>query len=123
MVRLDSVFMLPIDAVLDFETFAFIEYQGKYLQGLKFCLINKKLICIQNVTGYSRIPVYEDDRSNIVGVLNVKQLTLLDANDKIPLKTVIEYYENQLFFVFENTRLDYMFRRFREGIKIWNQMI
>ncbi|XP_021952721.1 metal transporter CNNM4 [Folsomia candida] len=94
MVRLESVFMLPIDAVLDFETFAFIEYQG-----------------------YSRIPVYQEDRSNIVGLLNVKQLTLLDANDNIPLKTVIEYYQNQLFFVFENARLDYMFRTFREGNK------
>lgn len=65
--------------------------------------------------GYSRIPVYEQDRSNIVGLLNVKQLTLLDANDNLPLKTVISYYQNQLFFVFENTRLDYMFRTFRGG--------
>lgn len=59
--------------------------------------------------------MYEHDRSIIVGLLNVKQLTLLDANDNIPLKTVVSYYQNQLFFVFENTRLDYMFRTFREG--------
>ena len=68
-----------------------------------------------NFTGYSRIPVYERERSNIVALLNVKQLTLLDASDNIPLRTVIEFYQNQLFYVFENTRLDYMFRAFREG--------
>ncbi|CAG7730498.1 unnamed protein product [Allacma fusca] len=64
---------------------------------------------------YSRIPIYERERSNIVALLNVKQLTLLDASDHIPLRTVIEFYQNQLFYVFENTRLDYMFRAFREG--------
>lgn len=29
MVRLDQIYMLPSDAVLDFETMAEIEYQGK----------------------------------------------------------------------------------------------
>jgi len=67
--------------------------------------------------GYSRIPVFEGNRSNIVALLNIKQLTLLDAGDKVALKTLVEYYKSnsRLFFVFENTRLDYMFRAFREG--------
>jgi metal transporter CNNM len=55
------------------------------------------------------------EKKNVVAVLNVKQLTLLDAKDSIPIRTVVEYYQNSLFYVFENTRLDYMFRAFREG--------
>lgn len=70
------------------------------------------------ITGYSRIPVFENERKNIVGLLNIKQLTLLDVNDNIPLKTVVEYYHNKLFFVFENVRLDFMLKTFREGMYI-----
>lgn len=70
--------------------------------------------------GYSRIPIYEGERSNIVALLNVKQLTLLDPSDNIPLKTVIEFHQNQLFYVFDHNRLDYMFRAFREGKTCFN---
>lgn len=92
MVKLDQIFMLPSDAVLDFETMAEIEYQG-----------------------YSRIPVYDGERSNVVALINVKQLTLLDASDNIPLRLIMDYYKTSLFFVFENTHLDFMFKAFREG--------
>lgn len=33
MTRLDNVFMLPIDAVLNFDTMAEVEYHGKYIFG------------------------------------------------------------------------------------------
>ncbi|CAL8077533.1 unnamed protein product [Orchesella dallaii] len=92
MIRIEHIFMLPADTVLDFDTMAEIEYQG-----------------------YSRIPVFDGDRSNVSALINVRQLTLLDAGDNIPLRTIMNFYKTNLFFVFENTRLDFMFKAFREG--------
>ncbi|KAI0253175.1 hypothetical protein BJV78DRAFT_1197272 [Lactifluus subvellereus] len=76
MTKIESVFMLSIDARLDYET----------LQ--KVC-----------VTGHSRVPVYEeielpapDGQSiklkKIVGVLLVKQCVLLDPGDAVPVRSL-----------------------------------
>ncbi|ODM89958.1 Metal transporter CNNM4 [Orchesella cincta] len=92
MIKLSKIFMLPTDTVLDFDTMAEIEHQG-----------------------YSRIPVFDGERSNVVALINVRQLTMLDADDRIPLRAVSNFYNAHLFFVFENTRLDFMFKAFREG--------
>ncbi|ODN06176.1 Metal transporter CNNM2 [Orchesella cincta] len=92
MIRVEHIFMLPADTTLDFDTMAEIEYQG-----------------------YSRIPVFDGERSNVCALINVRQLTLLDAGDNIPLRTIMNFYKTNLFFVFENTRLDFMFKAFREG--------
>lgn len=59
--------------------------------------------------------MYDGERSNVVALINVKQLTLLDASDNIPLRLIMDYYKTDLFFVFENTHLDFMFKAFREG--------
>jgi hypothetical protein len=42
---------------------------------------------------------------------------MVDYKDRMPLKQIVDlpYYKENLFCVFENTRLDFMFRRFREG--------
>ncbi|KAJ2718820.1 hypothetical protein GGI07_005567, partial [Coemansia sp. Benny D115] len=36
--------------------------------------------------GHSRVPVYEHDRTNVVGVLLVKSLILLDPDDAVPVR-------------------------------------
>ncbi|XP_019848829.1 PREDICTED: DUF21 domain-containing protein At4g14230-like [Amphimedon queenslandica] len=40
-------------------------------------------------TGHSRIPIYKDGRSDIVGLILVKKLIILDPDDNVPIKEVI----------------------------------
>lgn len=68
-------------------------------------------------TGYSRIPVYEGERTNIITTLFIKDLAFVDPDDSTPLKTLCKFYQNPCNFVFEDTTLDIMFRQFKEGIK------
>ncbi|GBP32700.1 Metal transporter CNNM2 [Eumeta japonica] len=94
MTKLEDVFMLPINSILDFETMSEI---------IK--------------SGYSRIPVYEGDRKTIVTVLFIKDLAFVDPDDNTPLRTLCQYYQNPCNFVFEDVTLDVMFRQFKEGHK------
>ncbi|KAI0259761.1 hypothetical protein BC834DRAFT_974002 [Gloeopeniophorella convolvens] len=76
MTKIENVFMLSIDAKLDYETLR------------KVCL-----------TGHSRVPVYEEvdlpttdgqtvKVKRIVGVLLVKQCVLLDPGDAVPVRSL-----------------------------------
>ena len=56
MTQLDDCYMLPIETILNFETFSEIKDQG-----------------------YSRIPVYSGSRINIIHILFVKDLLFIDA--------------------------------------------
>lgn len=93
MTRIEDVFMLENEAVLDFETVSEIMKSG-----------------------FSRIPVYEGNRNNIVTVLYIKDLAFVDPDDNTPLKTLCQFYQNPCNFVFEDETLDVMFRQFKEGI-------
>ena len=44
--------------------------------------------------GFSRIPVFEGDPRNIVGLLFVKDLAFVDPDDKLPLESVIKFYNH-----------------------------
>ena len=93
MTRIEDVFMLEYnECVLNFENMSQIMKRG-----------------------YSRIPVYENDHSNIVALLNIKDLALIDPDDNTPLKTVCKFYQHHLIFVFEDHRLDQMLQDFRQG--------
>jgi len=65
--------------------------------------------------GFSRIPVYEDVRTNIVTMLYIKDLAFVDPDDNTPLKTLCQFYQNPCNFVFEDVTLDVMFKQFKEG--------
>ena len=67
--------------------------------------------------GYSRIPVYDGERANIVYVLFVKDLMFIDPDDNMPLAMVCEYYKNEVNFVFHDTPLNVMFNEFKSGEK------
>ena len=73
MVRLENVFMIHVDESLNFEMIA-----GIYN------------------SGYSRIPVYDRNRSDIVGWLHIKDLALIDPEDEITVSKLIEYYKRRL---------------------------
>ncbi|XP_076229097.1 metal transporter uex isoform X2 [Nomia melanderi] len=94
MTKIEDVYMLDYNAVLDFETVSEI---------MK--------------TGFSRIPVFEGTRTNIVTMLYIKDLAFVDPDDNMPLKTLCQFYKNQCNFIFEDVTLDIMFKQFKEGHK------
>uniref|UniRef100_A0A182K384 CNNM transmembrane domain-containing protein n=1 Tax=Anopheles christyi TaxID=43041 RepID=A0A182K384_9DIPT len=92
MTRLEDAYMLPMDAVMDFETISEIMQ-----------------------TGYSRIPVYEGERTNIKSILHIKDLAFVDPDDNTPIRQICEFYGNRLHFVFFDQTLDVMFKEFKTG--------
>lgn len=89
---LQDCFMLSADALLDFGTMTEIMQSG-----------------------YTRIPVYENTRSNIVDILFVKDLAFVDPDDCTPLKTITQFYKHPLHCVFNDTKLDAMLEEFKKG--------
>ena len=77
MTRLEDCYMLPLTTVLNFETVAEIREQG-----------------------YSRIPVFEDTKTNIVHILYARDLMFIDPDDNMPLKMICEFYSNDRNFVY-----------------------
>lgn len=65
--------------------------------------------------GFTRIPVFEIDRTNIVALLFVKDLAFVDPDDCMPLKTVSKFYNHPLHFVFNDTTLDKLLEEFKKG--------
>ncbi|XP_012235978.1 unextended protein isoform X2 [Linepithema humile] len=94
MTRIEDVYMLNYNATLDFETVSEIMKSG-----------------------FSRIPVYEGIRTNIVTLLYIKDLAFVDPDDNMPLKTLCQFYQNPCNFIFEDVTLDIMFKQFKEGHK------
>ncbi|XP_032367036.1 metal transporter CNNM4-like [Etheostoma spectabile] len=88
----DHCFMIQADAVLDFNTMSEIMESG-----------------------YTRIPVYDDERSNIVDILYVKDLAFVDPDDCTTLKTITKFYNHPVHFVFHDTKLDAMLEEFKKG--------
>ncbi|KAM4612063.1 metal transporter CNNM1-like [Polymixia lowei] len=89
---LTDCFMLASDVVLDFNTMSEIMQSG-----------------------YTRIPVFENERSNIVDILFVKDLAFVDPDDCTSLKTITQFYKHPLHCVFNDTKLDAMLEEFKKG--------
>ncbi|KAM7408737.1 hypothetical protein PAMA_002455 [Pampus argenteus] len=66
-------------------------------------------------SGFTRIPVYENERSNIVDILFVKDLAFVDPDDCTPLKTITQFYKHPMHCVFNDTKLDVMLEEFKRG--------
>lgn len=93
MTPLSNCFMIHSDAVLDFNTMSEIMESG-----------------------YTRIPVYEEERTNIVDILFVKDLAFVDPDDCTTLKTITKFYNHPVHFVFHDTKLDSMLEEFKKGV-------
>ncbi|CAO2607857.1 Metal transporter CNNM3 [Lemmus lemmus] len=89
---LEDCFMLDSGAVLDFGVLASIMQSG-----------------------HTRIPVYEEERSNIVDILYLKDLAFVDPEDCTPLSTITRFYNHPLHFVFNDTKLDAVLEEFKRG--------
>lgn len=96
MTPLSNCFMINSDAVLDFNTMSEIMESG-----------------------YTRIPVYEDERTNIVDILFVKDLAFVDPDDCTTLKTITKFYNHPVHFVFHDTKLDSMLEEFKKGQSVF----
>ncbi|XP_026211249.1 metal transporter CNNM4 isoform X1 [Anabas testudineus] len=92
MTPLGNCFMIQADAVLDFNTMSEIMESG-----------------------YTRIPVFDEERSNIVDILYVKDLAFVDPDDCTNLKTITKFYNHPVHFVFHDTKLDAMLEEFKKG--------
>ncbi|XP_067295546.1 metal transporter CNNM4 isoform X2 [Pseudorasbora parva] len=92
MTPLSNCFMINSDTVLDFNTMSEIMESG-----------------------YTRIPVYEDERTNIMDILFVKDLAFVDPDDCTTLKTITKFYNHPVHFVFHDTKLDSMLEEFKKG--------
>lgn len=98
MTPLKDVFMLSTSAIINQVT------------------LNKVLL-----SGYSRIPIYEKNRENIVGLIHIKELVAVFAYDlsiTIPVKFVVERVPRPLIFIDSEAPLnkDSLVNRFKEGL-------
>ena len=94
MTHLEDCYMLPLSSVLNFKTVSDIKDQG-----------------------YSRIPVYDGEKTNIVHILFTKDLLFVDPDDDKPLAEVCKFYNNEVNFVYDDTNLTDMFDEFKSGEK------
>lgn len=76
---------------------------------------------MQKITeaGYSRIPVTKKTDNNgagdITGLLFLRDLVMVDPDDRIEVSTVTNYYKHQLKSIDECTKLDDMLEIFKNG--------
>lgn len=80
-------------------------------------VLNTKTVAEILRMGYTRIPVYSEDRNNVISLLFVKDLALLDPDDNFTVKTVCGYHEHALRFVMKDTPLRVMLEEFKKVFK------
>ncbi|XP_013931971.1 PREDICTED: metal transporter CNNM4-like [Thamnophis sirtalis] len=93
MTPLKDCFLISSNAILDFDTMTEI---------LK--------------SGYTRIPIYKNEKGNIIDMLYVKDLAFVDPDDCTPLKTITNFYNHPIHYVSDTTRLDAVLEEFK---KVW----
>jgi metal transporter CNNM len=92
MTDIRDVFMLNIDTTINFQQLQII--------------IDK---------GFSRIPVWEEDDNNIVGLLFVKDLAFVDPENNIPLRSVIKFYKHKATKVYPDCNVFDQMQDFMTG--------
>jgi len=88
----EKTFMLDVDEKLDFRTIAKIFK-----------------------TGYSRIPIYEINPSNIIGMLFVKDLIFIDPEDETPLRSFVQIFGRGVHVVWPDDKLGDVLRELKKG--------
>ena len=93
--------VLPFHASKSEITFQFVSFyiglaiQDCYMLQLK-SVLNFETVSEIREQGYSRIPVYDGERSNILHILFAKDLMFIDPDDNMPLAMVCEFYNNEV---------------------------
>ena len=65
--------------------------------------------------GYSRIPVYEGSRDRVTGLLFVKDLALLNPEDNLPVRKILQVYGRNLPRLHGDTSLAEVLAEFKRG--------
>jgi metal transporter CNNM len=92
MTPMDRTFMLGVDEKLSFDTI------GKIFK-----------------TGYSRIPIYEVSRNNVIGLLFVKDLIFLDPEDEVPIRSFIHIFGRSVHVVWPDDTLGDVLAELKKG--------
>ena len=92
MTPMENTFMLEVDERLSFETI------GKIFK-----------------SGYSRIPVFEISRNNIIGLLFVKDLIFLDPEDGVPVRSFIQIFGRNVHLVWPDDTLGDVLADLKKG--------
>lgn len=66
-------------------------------------------------TGFSRIPVYEVSKNNIIGLLFTKDLIFIDPEDETPVRSFVEIFGRGLHVVWTDDRLGDVLRDLKKG--------
>eukprot|EP00667_Euglena_gracilis_P007205 EG_transcript_7279 len=67
-------------------------------------------------TGHSRVPVYERDNHNVIGILFVKDLTLVEPSEALTVRSILNQYPRPMVHVFEDTKLPEVLKSFKTGM-------
>jgi len=78
-------------------------------------VVDEKCLELIAASGYTRIPVYEKERTNIVALLHVCDLAYVSAADRTSLRTLCKFYNRPVNFVFEDTKLEVLLAEFKKG--------
>ncbi len=92
MTKFEDVYFLSVDSVLDF-----------------------KLMREIYDSGFSRIPIYEGERNNVVGILYVRDLAFVDPDDQTTVHAHMEFYKHEVHFVWNDTKLGELMKVFVSG--------
>jgi metal transporter CNNM len=65
-------------------------------------VLDQNLLSLIFQSGFSRVPVWDDPKHNIVGVLYVKDLVLITPEQRQPVISVVHYYERELVNVVDD---------------------
>ena len=63
--------------------------------------------------GFTRVPVYDTERDNIVGILFVKDLILVDPDDEIEVATILSFHGKDVGRIEKGVTLDVVFNKFK----------
>jgi metal transporter CNNM len=77
--------------------------------------LNFETIAIIFKTGYSRIPVYEVSRNNIIGLLFVKDLIFVDPEDETSVRRFVQIFGRGVHVVWPDDKLGDVLRELKKG--------
>lgn len=112
MTPISDAFMLPVDSLLNFETMTNIMNSGRFQQ---LSRVWRNVWQNVHTSGYSRIPVFENNRTNITSLLYIKDLAFIDTEDNISVRKACAFAKNPCHFIFDDTTLDVLLQQFKEG--------
>lgn len=77
--------------------------------------LNEEIIQLISESGHSRIPVYQNNKNNIIGVLFAKDLLLVDPQECTKVMVLLKFYDRRCHVVSSETKLISMLKYFQTG--------